>query len=145
MFSSATATAAGVVSVRPMIEADLDCADEILRVAFAAVIDGELVGSNFATNWGSVGFFGPLTVRPDMWDKGIGNSLMEPVMNCFDTWGNRHLGLFTFSHSPQAHRALPQVRLLAPIPHGRHEQADLRPRRLPRWSDVRYVVRRRTA
>ena len=132
MFSSAKATAAGVVSVRPMVEADLDCADEILRVAFgtflgvpeprtmfgtadyvrtrwpadpqgafAAVIDGELVGSNFATNWGSVGFYGPLTVRPDMWDKGIGNSLMEPVMNCFDTWGNRHLGLFTFSHSPK--------------------------------------------
>jgi hypothetical protein len=32
--------------------------------AFGAEIDGELVGSNFATSWGSVGFFGPLTVHP---------------------------------------------------------------------------------
>src|SRR5690348_2802273 len=37
--------------------------------AFAAEVDGELVGSNFATNWGSVGFFGPLTIRPDFWDR----------------------------------------------------------------------------
>ncbi|NNH32593.1 GNAT family N-acetyltransferase, partial [Rhizobium sp. SEMIA 4085] len=27
--------------------------------AFAAEVGGELVGSNFATRWGSVGFFGP--------------------------------------------------------------------------------------
>lgn len=26
---------------------------------------------------------------------------MEPVMACFDTWENRHLDLFTFSHSPK--------------------------------------------
>ncbi|MBV9452653.1 MAG: hypothetical protein JOZ19_00815 [Rubrobacter sp.] len=34
--------------------------------AFAAELDGELVESNFIFNWGSVGFFGPLSVRPDM-------------------------------------------------------------------------------
>ncbi len=28
--------------------------------AFAAEVDGELAGSNFVSNWGSVGFFGPL-------------------------------------------------------------------------------------
>jgi GNAT superfamily N-acetyltransferase len=33
--------------------------------AFGAEVEGKLVGSNFATNWGSVGFFGPLTVEPD--------------------------------------------------------------------------------
>jgi len=44
--------------------------------AFAAEYDGEVVGSNFATNWGSVGFFGPLTVRPDRWDRGVGKWLM---------------------------------------------------------------------
>jgi GNAT superfamily N-acetyltransferase len=71
------------------------------RAAFAAVVEGEVVGSNFAANWGSVGFFGPLTVHPDLWDRGIGNSLMEPVMDCFETWGNQHVGLFTFSHSPK--------------------------------------------
>ena len=120
---------AGPVSVRPLREADLDRADEILRVAFgtflgipdlfgtadyvrtrfaadphaafAATVDGELVGSNFAANWGSVGFFGPLTVRPDLWDQGVGKSLMEPIMGCFESRGNSHLGLFTFSHSPK--------------------------------------------
>jgi GNAT superfamily N-acetyltransferase len=119
----------GPVSVRPLRETDLDRADEILRVAFgtflgvpdpfgtadyvrtrfaadphaafAATVDGELAGSNFAANWGSVGFFGPLTVRPDLWDHGVGKSLMEPIMGCFETWGNSHLGLFTFSHSPK--------------------------------------------
>jgi hypothetical protein len=34
------------------------------NAAFGAEWDGEIVGSNFATRWGSVGFFGPLTVRP---------------------------------------------------------------------------------
>lgn len=29
--------------------------------AFGAKWDGEIVGSNFATGWGTVGFFGPLT------------------------------------------------------------------------------------
>jgi hypothetical protein len=32
--------------------------------AFAAEDKGQLVGSNFATRWGSVGFFGPITIRP---------------------------------------------------------------------------------
>ncbi|MFJ7344423.1 GNAT family N-acetyltransferase [Streptomyces sp. NPDC101110] len=71
------------------------------HAAFAATLEGEVVGSNFAAHWGSVGFFGPLTIRPDLWDQGIGRRLMEPVLACFDTWENRHLGLFTFSHSPK--------------------------------------------
>ncbi|MFC9242477.1 GNAT family N-acetyltransferase [Streptomyces sp. NPDC057136] len=71
------------------------------QAAFVATVDGEVVASNFAVNWGSVGYFGPLTVRPDLWDQGIGRRLMKPVMDCFDTWENRHLGLFTFSHSPK--------------------------------------------
>lgn len=69
--------------------------------AFGAEIEGELVGSNFATNWGSVGFFGPLSVRPDLWDKGIGVRLVEPVVERFDEWGVEHAGLFTWSHSPK--------------------------------------------
>lgn len=75
--------------------------------AFGAEIDGELVGSNFATRWGSVGFFGPLTVRPDLWARGVGKQLMEPIMGCFDTWKVKHAGLFTFAHS-QKHVGLYQ-------------------------------------
>ena len=56
------------------------------KAAFAAEADGEVVGSNFATNWGSVGFFGPLTIRPDFWDRGVGKLLMEPIMGLFEEW-----------------------------------------------------------
>ena len=69
--------------------------------AFAAEIDGRLVGSNFATGWGSVGFFGPLTVDPEFWNRGVGESLMEPVMDRFARWQNTHNGLYTFSNSPK--------------------------------------------
>ena len=71
------------------------------NAAFAAEMNGEVVGSNFATNWGSVGFFGPLTIRPDLWDQGVGKRLMKPVMNLFDEWEIKHAGLFTFAHSPK--------------------------------------------
>jgi GNAT superfamily N-acetyltransferase len=66
---------------------------------FAAEAGGALVGSNVASHWGSVGFFGPLTVLPDLWDQGIAKLLMQPIMDCFTTWGIRHAGLFTFPQS----------------------------------------------
>ena len=68
--------------------------------AFAAGNDeGALVGSNFATRWGSVGFFGPLTTRPDLWDGGIGQRLVAAACDQLDAWGAHHAGLFTFAHS----------------------------------------------
>jgi len=118
--------------VRPLLAADLDAADKIMRTAFGtflgmpqpenfmgdaayvaprwkqspesafvAVENERVVGSNFATCWGSVGFLGPLTVSPDRWDCGIGRRLMEPVMQCFEAWRVAHAGLFTFAHSPK--------------------------------------------
>jgi len=75
--------------------------------AFAAELAGELVGTNFATRWGSVGFFGPLTIRPDLWDRGIAQLLLGPTMDLFDRWGLRHAGLFTFPNSTK-HLALYQ-------------------------------------
>jgi GNAT superfamily N-acetyltransferase len=69
--------------------------------AFAAELDGEVVGSNFATRWGSFAFFGPLTVRVDLWDRGIASRLMEPVLDLFERWGVRHAGLFTWPESPK--------------------------------------------
>jgi GNAT superfamily N-acetyltransferase len=73
----------------------------------AAEHAGRLIGSNFATNWGSFGFFGPLTVDPDYWNRGIAQQLLAPTMEIFRRWGNRHLGLYTFAHSPK-HIALYQ-------------------------------------
>jgi hypothetical protein len=75
--------------------------------AFGATLDGKLVGSNFATRWGSVGFFGPLTVRPDLQERGIAQALLARTMDEFDAWDLRHAGLFTFAHSPK-HLALYQ-------------------------------------
>ncbi len=67
--------------------------------ALAADVEGRIVGSNFASNWGSVGIFGPLTVHPDYWDKGVARSLMQETMKLFQRWKTKHMGLFTFSHS----------------------------------------------
>jgi GNAT superfamily N-acetyltransferase len=67
--------------------------------ALAAESAGELIGSNFLTNWGSVGFFGPLTIRPDFWDKGVARRLLEPTMDIFTQWGTKFAGLYTFAQS----------------------------------------------
>lgn len=69
--------------------------------AFAAERDGVLIGSNFALRWGSVGFFGPLSVHPRHWDGGIAHALLAPVMDCFATWQTTLTGLFTFAESPK--------------------------------------------
>lgn len=73
------------------------------QATLGAFRDGELVGSNFAANWGSFGFFGPLTIRPDLWDQGIARQLLERTMTLFAAWGTRQLGLFTFPDSPKHH------------------------------------------
>lgn len=67
--------------------------------ALVAEVDGNLVGSNFLTRWGSVGFFGPLSVTPDMWNRGVARALLSETMAIFDRWGVRHRGLFTFGES----------------------------------------------
>jgi GNAT superfamily N-acetyltransferase len=67
--------------------------------ALAADLDGQLAGSNFAANWGSVGSFGPLTVAPEHWDQAIAKRLLDATMDLFAAWGTRHAGLFTFAQS----------------------------------------------
>jgi GNAT superfamily N-acetyltransferase len=66
---------------------------------FGAELDGELVGSNFAIRWGSVGFFGPVAVRPDRQGRGIAKNLVEAATTQLDAWGIKHAGLFTFPQS----------------------------------------------
>ena len=115
--------------VRQLRESDLDEADRICRSAFntfvgvpdlfgdqdyvhtrwraapdlavAAELDGQLVGSNFITCWGSFGFFGPLSIRPELWDKGLAKGLMEVTMDILDNFRLTHTGLFTFGQSPK--------------------------------------------
>ena len=67
--------------------------------AWAAEVDGEVVGSVFAARWGTFGSFGPLTTHPDVWDRGVGSRLIEPVIAAFDDWDIHQAGLFTFPHS----------------------------------------------
>jgi N-acetylglutamate synthase-like GNAT family acetyltransferase len=67
--------------------------------ALVAEVDGKLVGSNFALNWGSVGIFGPLTIHPDLWNKGVAKRLLEKTMDIFDKWKIKHAGLFTWAQS----------------------------------------------
>jgi len=65
-----------------------------------AARDGDrLIGTNVVTRWGSFGFFGPLTVLPDYWDRGVAQKLLEPTMKIFERWGLGRTGLFTFPHS----------------------------------------------
>ena len=66
---------------------------------FGAEMNGALVGTNFVARWGSFGFFGPLTIRPDLWDRGIAQKLLTPTLDRFDSWGVTHSGLFTFATS----------------------------------------------
>jgi ribosomal protein S18 acetylase RimI-like enzyme len=74
---------------------------------FVAETDGQVVGSSIANRWGRVGFFGPLTVHPEFWDRGIGGKLMEPAMAVFADWGVTLVGLFTFADSAK-HQSLYQ-------------------------------------
>jgi N-acetylglutamate synthase-like GNAT family acetyltransferase len=78
--------------VRTRFRAAPDC-------AWAAELDGELVGSVFAARWGTFAFLGPLTVDPAVWDRGVGGALTEAVTGAFDRWEIDQAGLFTFPSS----------------------------------------------
>ena len=67
--------------------------------ALTAEVDGRIVGSNFALDWGSVGVFGPLTIHPDYWDKGVAKELLDHTMKIFQGWDTKHVGIFTFAQS----------------------------------------------
>ena len=154
------------VIVRDLRESDLTLADAILRsafdtftgvtslfgdkdyvhtrwladpgAAFAAEQDGQLAGTNFVTRWGTVGFFGPLSVRPELWDQGVASRLMQATVALFDRWGTAHAGLFTFAHSPRHHGLYQKFgfwpRFLTPV----MTKAPIAPRRSPQ--PIRYTA-----
>jgi len=69
------------------------------ETAFVAERDGEVVGSILSVRRGAFAFFGPLTIRPDLWDGGIARRLLEATVDVYDRWQLRHSGLFTFADS----------------------------------------------
>ncbi|PSF38573.1 GNAT family N-acetyltransferase [Aphanothece hegewaldii CCALA 016] len=71
--------------------------------AFAAQMNQQLVGSILGVHWGSFAFFGPLSVHPDFWAKGIAKSLVAAEMERFEAWGIQQAGLFTFPNSSKHH------------------------------------------
>jgi predicted N-acetyltransferase YhbS len=71
------------------------------RKVIAAILNDELVGTNVLTEWGSFGFFGPLTVRPDLWNSKIGTILVAAAIDEFGKDNVPNLGLFTFPDSPK--------------------------------------------
>lgn len=75
--------------------------------ALGAYNHGALAGSCFAARWGSFGFLGPVSVRPDLWDQGVAKRLVGQAVALLDHWSVRQAGLFTFPQSPK-HIALYQ-------------------------------------
>ena len=65
----------------------------------AARDNGCLIGTNQLTRWGSFAFFGPLTILPEYWDRGVAQLLLDATMKAFDKQGLKHTGLFTFANS----------------------------------------------
>ena len=69
------------------------------EAVFGAFTEERMVGVIFAVAWGSFGFFGPLVVHPEFWGQGIGQQLLEPIMDFFSRRRVTQSGLFTFSNS----------------------------------------------
>jgi GNAT superfamily N-acetyltransferase len=65
----------------------------------AARQDGRLIGTNVITQWGSFGFFGPLTILPEFWDRGAAQLLLQSTEKIFKKRGVKRTGLFTFAAS----------------------------------------------
>src|SRR5689334_23174704 len=53
----------------------------------AARQEGRLIGTNGITRWGAFGFFGPLTILPEYWDRGVAQLLLETTVKIFDKQG----------------------------------------------------------
>ena len=65
----------------------------------AARDNGRLIGTNLLTRWGSFAFFGPLTILPEYWDRGIAQLLLDATVRVFDKQGLKRTALFTFAQS----------------------------------------------
>ncbi len=48
-----------------------------------------------------MGFFGPLSVVPELWGRGVASRLLEQTLELFTARHAIHTGLYTFAHSPK--------------------------------------------
>jgi len=117
------------VKIGPLKQTELSEADRIFRLAFATFLgipegtfmpdrdlvasryhgrhvkalaareNGRLIGINILTVWGSFAFFGPLTVLPAYWDRGVAQKLLAATVEIFDKARLPRTALFTFPHS----------------------------------------------
>jgi hypothetical protein len=69
------------------------------RGAFGAYISSELVAVAFATVWGSVGLFGPISVKPGHWNIGVGRKLLQQSVRYFHENSVSDMVLCTFPDS----------------------------------------------
>src|SRR6201998_719959 len=97
-----------MAKIRPLAERDLSEAHRIVRRAFGTFM-GVPDLANFWTDFDYVyvrfgaehtaSCFGPLSVRPDLWNSGIAQPLVAAVSDQFERWRTHHAGLCTFPHS----------------------------------------------
>jgi ribosomal protein S18 acetylase RimI-like enzyme len=66
-----------------------------------AVADGEVVGANFSLLRGTLGWFGPLAVRPGFQGSGTAQRLVRESIASAERRGMRLMGLETLANSPQ--------------------------------------------
>jgi RimJ/RimL family protein N-acetyltransferase len=85
--------------------------------AFAAELDGALIGTNFATLWGSVGILGPLTIHPDYWNRGYATPLIKAVVDCLVSWGDDSRPTLYLRPESKTSCPLSESRFLAALPH----------------------------
>ena len=90
--------------------------------AFAAEVDGKLIGSNFASNWGSVGFFWPADDSSGSLGPGCSATTHGAHHGMLYKMGYEECRPFHFCTKCQTYQSLPEVWLLAAIPDTRHVQ-----------------------
>jgi predicted N-acetyltransferase YhbS len=66
-----------------------------------AVSGEEVVGANFSVLRGTLGWFGPLAVRPEAQGRGIAQQLVTECLASAEKRGVRLMGLETLANSPQ--------------------------------------------
>lgn len=71
------------------------------ETAWAAELDGKLIGSAFATRWGSVAVLGPATVQPKGFVGNAGHLLMQHLVDVSSAWGAKLQVAYTFAQSPK--------------------------------------------